>query len=172
MFRHAGSLGGQQGGVGVAGGAIHLREEQAPVSALRGAVEFLVSRMCQQCGRDGLEREIFRSPAEADEGVAFVGAGDFGDDPVGALVQLHGLDARTVEEWLAIEAQLELTGRFGAELEGAAQRRLEVAFPFRHERTSDEEGRGRLTGGDVEGEQALGADVGLSGRGERHLESG
>ena len=83
---------------------IHLANPAAAFAALRGAVEFLVSRMCQQCGRDGLEREIFRSPAETDEGVSLIGAGDFGDDAVGAFVELDRLDARTIEEWLAIEA--------------------------------------------------------------------
>ena len=66
--------------------------------------------MRQECGRYGLEREIFRSPAKADKGVALVGAGDFGDDAVGTLIELDGLDSGTVEEWLAVEAQLKLTG--------------------------------------------------------------
>ena len=128
--------------------------------------------MRQERGRDGLEREIFRSPAEADEGVALVGAGDFGDDAVGPFVQLHGLDARTIEQRLAVEAQLKLTRGFRAEFERAAQGRLEIAFPLRGERTGRQERRRCLTSGDVEGEQALGADVGLPGRGERDLESG
>ena len=128
--------------------------------------------MCQQRGRDGLEREIFRSPAEPDEGVALIGAGDFGHDAVGPFVELDRLDAGSIEEWLAVEAQLEFAGRFRAELEGAAQGRLKVTFPLRHKRTSGEERCGCLTGGDVEGEQALGADVGLPSRGECHLEPG
>ena len=120
MFRHAGAFGRQQRGVGVAGGAIHLCEEQAAFATLHGGIEFLVSRMCQQRGRDGLEREVFRSPAETDEGVSLIGAGDFGDDAVGPFVELNRLDVRAIEEWLAIEAQLKLAGRFRAQLERAA----------------------------------------------------
>ena len=59
MFRHAGSLGGQERGVIVAGGAVHLREEKSSVATLCGDVEFLVGRVRQERGRDGLEREIF-----------------------------------------------------------------------------------------------------------------
>ena len=118
-FRHARALGGHQRGVGVAGGAVELREEQAAFAALRGRVEVLVRGVRQDRGRDGLEREVFRGPAEADESVALVRAGDLGDDVVRALVELDGLDARAVEERLAVEAQLELAGGFGAQLERA-----------------------------------------------------
>ena len=171
MLRHAGSFRREAGGVGVAGGAIHLREEQAAFAALGGEVEVLAGGMSEDGRRHRLEREILRSPAETCERIAFGRAGDLRHQAVRALVELHRLDARTIEERLTVEAQLELAGSLDGEFEGAAHRRLEFAFPLRGERTGRNERRRRLAGRHVEREEAVRADVGLAGGGERHLQA-
>ena len=171
MLRHAGSFCREARGVSVAGRAVHLREEQAAFAALGGEVEVLIGGVREDRRRDGLEREIFRRPAKARERVALRRAGDLGHETIRALVELHGLDAGAVEQRLAIEAQLELAGSLDREFEGAAHRRLQVAFPLHCERSGREERRRRLASGNVEREEAIRADVALAGGGEGDLQA-
>ena len=119
VLRHAGAFRRYAGGVSVAGRAVQLREEQAAFATLRGDVEFLVGRMREERRRDRFEREIFRRPVQACERIAFRRADDLGHEAVWPLVELHGLDARTVEQRLAVEAELELAGGLDREFEGA-----------------------------------------------------
>ena len=171
MLRHAGSFRREAGGVGVAGRAVHLCEQEAAFAALGGEVEVLVGGVSEDGRRHRLEREILRSPAETRERIAFGRARDLRHEAVRALVELHRLDAGSIEERLAVEAQLELAGSLDRQLERAAHRRLQVAFPLRGERTGRNERRRRLAGGHVEREEAVRADVGLAGGGEGDLEA-
>ena len=168
---HARAFRGQARGVGMAGRAVHLREEQAAFTALGGEVEVFVGGVREARRRDGLERKIFRRPAQARERVALRRAGDLGHETIQALVELDGLDAGAVEQRLAVEAELELAGSLDREFEGAAHRRLQVAFPLRGERTDRQERRRRLARGHVEREEAVRADVALARGGEGDLQA-
>ena len=172
QLRHARALGRNLRGVGMAGRAIQLGEEQATL-AHAGRGEFgLRGRVREDRRRDRLGQEVLRRPGEPDERVALRGARQFGDEGVLALVERDRAGGGAVEQRLSVEAQLEAAGVLRREGEGAAHRREDAAFPLGDERTRREEGGGCLTRGHVEREETVGTDVGLASGGEGHGETG
>ena len=163
---------GRESRVGVAGGAVQLREEQSTLADPRRAEFGFRGRVREDGRRDRLGQEVLRRPRQAHEGVALRGARQLGDERVLALVEGDGPRGRAVEQRLAVEAELEAAGVLRREGEGAADGREDAAFPLGDERTRREEGGGGLAGGHVEREEAVGTDVGLARGGEGHGETG